>query len=250
MNNLLGRFAAAALLAAAVSTASAAPIVIDDFTTSSMVSANAGATLVATTSPAGSVLGGERDLLVELTGGVSNLMVATNAFGSHTLQYAAGAGVVGRAILTYDGVDADAETVDAGGLGGLDLTADGNSAFLLGGVFADHAASFTILVFDAADASATTWSSATVTLGPLATPSNLHIHFADFATHGPGGAADLTNIGAIQLHLYDSGARSLDVELDSLMIVPEPAAAASLLAALGCGVVLFRRRDATRFSRT
>lgn len=226
----------------AASPASATNIVVDDFTSFSMATASSGATLAAVSSVSNNVLGGERDLAVQLTGGISTLSVETNAFGSGTLQYAAGAGVVGRAILTYDGIDHSAFAHNAQGLGGVDLTADGNSHFLLQGVVADHPAAFTVLVYDASDATGSTWSSATVLLDTLRTTTNLHIPFADFNIHGPGGAADFTNTGAIQLQIYDSGSKSLDVELDAFMIVPEPAAVASLLVALGCGVWMQRRR--------
>lgn len=226
----------------AVSSNSAANVVVDDFSSFSKATATSGATLAAVSSVSNGVLGGERDLAVQLTGGISKLSVETNAFGSGTLQYAAGAGVVGRAILTYDGIDGSAIAHNAQGLGGVDLTADGNSHFLLQGIVADHPAAFTVLVYDASDATGSTWSSATVVLNTLAIATNLHIPFADFTLHGPGGAADFTNTGAIQLQIYDSGAKSLDVELDALMIVPEPTAIASLLVAVGCGFWVQRRR--------
>jgi len=78
--------------------------------------------------PAAGVLGGERDLLLDVLG-TSVATSYVSAVGEGTFAYNCDASLPGTvATLQYDGVDADpaAALVNSEGLGGVDLTAHGN----------------------------------------------------------------------------------------------------------------------------
>lgn len=71
------------------------------------------------------VIGRERDLSVELTAGLGDLLLAVNPFGlEEILQFNNGPGTQGERIVTWDGVDNDPDSV-ALGLNNRDLTSGG-----------------------------------------------------------------------------------------------------------------------------
>ena len=224
----------AATLIAATSAANAEVFILDDFDTTTAAAAQGVGSSASGSSPDEFILGGERDIAVNVTGGLGALSARTNFYDQGEFEYAANAGVAGMAVLTYDGVDGEA-LLDPTGLGGFDLTVDGQHAFQLADVFADHLAGFTIVVYDASDPTGNTWSSGTLTLtSPLTTLATLTLEFADFNEFGTGGAADFSNVGAIELRVYDIGEDSLDVSIGAFQVTaPEPGA----VALVGCGLL-------------
>lgn len=84
------------------------------------------------TSP--TVIGGQRDLHLQYLSGPAESTLRANPYGlNHVLEFSQSAGVISIATVTWDGIDADMSTTPSlaglGGLGGLDLTADGSDAF-------------------------------------------------------------------------------------------------------------------------
>ena len=71
------------------------------------------------------VLGGERDLAVELSSGTSEVQLRVNPFGlSDVLLFDSSAGTTGLREVTWDGLDNDGDALGLG-LGGIDLTQGG-----------------------------------------------------------------------------------------------------------------------------
>jgi len=144
--------------------------------------------------------GGERDLRLVLTSGTS--LSAGVELG--TLKFSQASGVVGSVEVVWDGQDNDAETVDYSGLGGVNLTAGGQDAFLIGVNAQDQEAGLTLTVFS----SSTHSSSVTVTLPPgLELPNVVSVPYNTFA-----GSADFTSVGAIRLVATAPSAVSLGLD--------------------------------------
>lgn len=146
---------------------------------------------------AGEALGGERDILVNNTtaAGTETLEVRVN---TGLLSISAGPGVEGNVIVSYDGVDGSADTLDHTTLGPVDLTANDGEAFqfLVG---SEPGNSLTVSVYSGG----TNFSSVTVPMpttgGGLATEF-LTIPFASLANAG-GTGADLTQITAVRFQV-------------------------------------------------
>ena len=147
------------------------------------------------------VLGGERDIWVELT--QSNNPVSSVALASSNghLYLASGPGTTGNAKVVWDGVDSTAQLVNPTGLGGIDLTqADGNTMTgiaLTSG--ADHPnAKITMRIYTDAN----NWSEFTTlvpeSVGGAATGQAV-FNFDDVPTATSGQGADFTNVGALEL---------------------------------------------------
>jgi hypothetical protein len=224
--------------------ASAAPILIDDFGQPSpqqfyVVSAiNADPLLHKTTHA--SILGGERDLLVDVDG-TSNLTSATGTIGGGLFDF--GSSDVVTAALQYDGIDADQVVptralVNAGGLS-VDLTGGGtNDRFRLDFANIDAGTTQTLLGVDVflTGPGGATATFAGATLESL-TPTSYTIPFSSFGTAGPFSFA---SVSSITLTFNSSLAPDVDFALDSFSAVPEPTGLALL--AVGAGTCLRRRR--------
>jgi uncharacterized repeat protein (TIGR01451 family) len=186
----------AALLAAPFP--AAAQILIDSFSTNqsalTLTYPPAGTTASSSVSGAG-ILGGERDLSINLTGGViaGNTMSATVSSGFYS--YSQDATIAGTGTIQWDGADGSA-TLNPTGLGGVDLTMGGTQdAILIGTFFDDLPVNLVIEVFtDAGNA-----STATVALpGLIFSSTNFAFPYSSFTTT-LGAGADFTNVGAIVL---------------------------------------------------
>ena len=147
------------------------------------------------------VMGGERDLFVELTDGTDIYSSVSLISGGGLLRLASDTTVSGNAKIVWDGQDGDAAGVDPTGLGGLDFTTfQGNT--LTGitlRVGADHP---DCVVKLRVYTSASQWTEFTTTVpetaGGAAT-KHVTFNFSDAATDGSGGGADFANVGAIEL---------------------------------------------------
>ncbi len=182
-------------------------------TTAQTVTAAQGATQSSSVATAvGESLGDERDILVTNTGllGAGNLEAAT---ASGVLVVNTDAGAQGSVIVTYDGADGDATTIDHSNLN-LDLTASDATAFHFLAT-SQTGNTLTVNVYSGA----TNFSSVTVPLpvtGSLLTFENMLIDFADFATAG-GTGANFATVTAIRMEV--NVAETQDARIDFSQIV-------------------------------
>jgi uncharacterized repeat protein (TIGR01451 family) len=154
----------------------------------------AGTTASSSASGAG-ILGGERDMQINLTAGVIAGNTETAVVSSGFFSYSQDATIAGNGVLQWDGNDGSA-TLNTTGLGGIDLTSGGTQdAFLLNVFFDDLPVNSVITVYtDAGNA-----SSVTVALpGLVFSATNFAIPYSSFTTT-LGAGADFTNVGAITL---------------------------------------------------
>jgi hypothetical protein len=176
--------------------------------------------------PAG-VLGGERDIVLERTsnngGGVAG-DISLSFVGA--VAYASDVATTGRALIVYDGVDADA-AINFTGLGGVDLTEGGLNDRFDVGVASDLGSSMVITVYT----DATHYSTATIPVpaDPTYTFHVSQLPFASFTPAGPGGGAVFTSVGAITVAI-DGSIAATDVLVNYFVVtgeippqeVPEP----------------------------
>ena len=143
-----------------------------------------------------SSLGGERDVLVELTSGLAGDQVVLAATAG-SLTWDATLTAQGRYVDVWDGADGNANATAFTGLGGVNLASSTTSAFRLL-VGTDHAgATARLRVYT----DATNWSEQSIAIPN--TPSNeLLFSIADFTTGGgAAGPATFSNVGAIELQI-------------------------------------------------
>lgn len=187
---------------------------IDDFASQQQVEGNPVLPIGATNLTSSTVIGGQRDLHVEYLSGPAESTLYANPFGlSEVLEFNQSAGVIAIATVTWDGVDADLTTTPSAGLGGIDITNGGlNDAFAfdIGIDAAGSGENLVMRLFTGSDVS-TAQVLIPVTNG-TATSSQI-IPLSQFV-----GAADLTNIDAIQLELGGNNT-SIDAQLGPIGLI-------------------------------
>jgi uncharacterized repeat protein (TIGR01451 family) len=147
----------------------------------------------------GEALGGQRDIQVNNTTpiapGAQNLDVSVVG---GLLSISPGPGVTGNVIVSYDGVDASADTLDHTTLGPIDLTANDGEAFhfLVG---SEAGNSLTVTVYSGGTNFSEATVPLTVTPGGTAT-ANLFIPFGDLLPAG-GAGVDLTAVTAVRFQV-------------------------------------------------
>ncbi|MCA9166477.1 MAG: PEP-CTERM sorting domain-containing protein [Planctomycetales bacterium] len=224
--------------------ANASTILIDDFITPQSVTATAAAPVATSSATAPEAIGGERDIRLQFLSGSTALTLASNPFGGELLIHDSGAAVKGTSLTVWDGPDNNANVINPIGLGGVDLVTGGNNRFELDDVFADLVGEIVMTVYDASDATGNTWSRSTLALpGGMFTPTDIEIPFSSFTTFGINGAADFTNVGAISMLIGNTTTGSLDVQMSSIAVVPEPASCLLGLVGMGISCLSLRRRS-------
>lgn len=186
--------AALALMVGAV-VPGAAQVLVDDFSTAQGLLTVPPGTSASSVVNGGGIQGSDRAVAIELVDGA----------GPVTLQVAAGdlvfdvaTGSTGSALVTWDG-DTDPDNLDPTGLGGVDFTAGGVSAFRLRAGATQEAVDAVIEVWtDGANASAGALRI------PVGAPRDLVLAFSELAIL-EGAGADFTSLGAITLRLRATG---------------------------------------------
>jgi uncharacterized repeat protein (TIGR01451 family) len=192
----------------------AAQITIDDFSTnqSALTLTYPPAGTSASSSVSGSgILGGERDVQINLTGGVIAGNTESAVVSSGFFSYSQDATIAGNTVIQWDGTDGSA-TLNPTGLGGVDLTQGGSQdALQLSVFFDDLPVSVTIEVFtDAGNASTATFNLP----GLVFSSTNFVLPYSSFTTT-LGTGANFANVGAITLRM-GSTTTAPDVVLDFL----------------------------------
>ena len=149
----------------------------------------------------GGVIGGERDMYVELTQGNDPFSSVSLISAAGLLRLASDTTVTGNAKIVWDGVDGNAQAINHTGLGGIDLTEfNGNTMTgiaLTSG--ADHPnAKIKLRIYTDAN----NWSEFTTTVpespGGAATGQAV-FRFDDVPSAQGGAGATFTNVGALEL---------------------------------------------------
>ena len=173
---------------------------------------------VGSTKADATVLGGERDFRVEITGGADEFSSVSLISAGGLLRLASGAMVTGNATIVWDGTDGNAGAINHTGLGGLDFTHDGPNTMtgIRLSVGADHPNSVVKLRIYS---DATHWSEFTTTV-PESTGGAIDkqavFTFASPSSSG-GGGADFTKVGAIELTFV--GVSAVDAQISVAELV-------------------------------
>ncbi|MGI9428399.1 MAG: SdrD B-like domain-containing protein, partial [Bythopirellula sp.] len=166
-----------------------------------------------------SVLGGERDVYVELTQSTNPISSVTLATSGGNLYVASGPGATGNVKIVWDGTDGNAQNVNPIGLGGLDLTQDNGNTMtgiaLTSG--ADHPnARIMLRVYSDAN----NWSEYTTvvpeSLGGAAV-GQATFNFDDVPTDKAGQGANFANVGALELTF--EGVTAVDAQVSLIGLV-------------------------------
>jgi uncharacterized repeat protein (TIGR01451 family) len=165
-----------------------------------------------------SVLGGERDFRVEITGGTDEYSSVSLISAGGLLRLASGAMVTGNAKIVWDGADGNANAINYTGLGGLDFTRDGANRMtgIRLSVGADHPNAVVKLRIYS---DATHWSEFTTTVPESVGGAIDKQAVFDFATPtaSGGGGADFSKVGAIELTFV--GVNAVDAQISVAELV-------------------------------
>jgi uncharacterized repeat protein (TIGR01451 family) len=167
---------------------------------------------VGSTKTDSSVLGGERDFLVQITAGNDPFSSVSLISAAGLLRLASSSMITGNAKIVWDGTDGNADAINHTGLGGLDFTHDGANTMtgIRLSVGADHPNSVVKLRIYS---DATHWSEFTTTVPESvggAIDKQVIFDFANPSSTG-GGGADFSEVGAIELTFV--GVSAVDAQI-------------------------------------
>ena len=184
---------------------------VDTFdTTEQTVTANPVTPTASSSVAATEAIGGERDVLVTYTSGTGEVAVQIDQFDSNIFAFVSGTGVVGNAVIQYDGVDGSATVLNAAGLGAVNLSGSDANAGLLLAIRGDSVGATAVLrVYS----NATDFSTTTISIPDQITTEEIFVPFSSFVVGG-GAGATFTSIGAIELLI--NGVSELDATVTML----------------------------------
>lgn len=236
-----GRLWVAAVVAGVTGfAASAQAALIDTFQIEQSASVNSSDTSDSNTAD-NSMLGGERDLRLEWTGGadtVEDVFVFINNEGNDEYVHAAFRGEADVA-LEYDGDDGDASAgaFDTAGLGSESLNAGGEDRFRVDGVSSGAPIDLNFEVWSNAGDD---MSSASLTVPGGTSDGSFELEFSSFV-----GDADFNDVSALRVSYSSPQNLSFSMGEISTVVIPAPAALPGGLALMGMmGVTRYRRRRA------
>ncbi|QDS90823.1 Large cysteine-rich periplasmic protein OmcB precursor [Rosistilla ulvae] len=149
----------------------------------------------------GTILGGERDLLLTYTSGLRVNLDTIPASG--LISYSSASGAFGGFEIVYDGVDGSTN-INATGLGGANLDDNGSAEFLQLMLGADAAGVPITLTIFSDDANFSTFSTTVPQTADGVATDELLIPLNSFVDTGNG--ADFSNVGAIRVAITGSAA--------------------------------------------
>lgn len=219
---------------------------IDSFDVTQSVTADpvSGSRMGSAVGPESSILGGYRDLYSEILSGTADGKLRVNPYSMNSnLQIDMSAGVVGKAIVTWDGVQGASGAIPDGNLD-MDFTGGGiyTGISMRLAVDAAGAGQQVELVIHSTNGGIST---AIVEFPVIKSVVPSHVEFVAFEDFV--GDADVTDVSAFQL-IIDSMSPSLDAQIDvvglsgpktvDFAVIPEPTAGLLLVAGitmlLGC----------------
>ncbi|TWT56070.1 DUF11 domain-containing protein [Allorhodopirellula solitaria] len=163
---------------------------------------------VTSTADAPEAIGGSRDLLVNKTSDIGTIsLVVNDPVSPDLLQVRSDGFGGGQRVVIWDGADDDPTVVNDDGLGGIDLTSNGEAAgmrLVIGADLPAGAAIVRLYTDDGNGSTLTLSSTATLDIPQTTTqPTSVEfVPFSDFTTaSGASGPADLTSIGAIEFEV-------------------------------------------------
>lgn len=195
---------------------------IDSFNTTNQTATASGSsgTIATSSIAAAEAIGGERDLFVQLTSTATAISIDVPATAQQLLEFSASATATGRRVVTWDGVDNDAATLNPVGLGGVDLTNAGASTGFLLQIGADQSdAQLQVTVHSDGSNSST----ATMTLPNTSGPANqlIFMPISGFAV-ATGTGGNFANVGALEFEILQ-GSTAVDGQIDFVsMVGPTP----------------------------
>lgn len=161
------------------------------------------------------VIGAERDLAVQLTDGGSEVQLRVNPFGlEDVLLFDSSAGSQGSREITWDGVDADGDTL-AFGLGGRDLTMGGTLSGITMRMGVDANGANAIFRLYQGNAGNVSELSVPIPVTGGTASQWVFLPFTDFA-----GPVSATDVDAIQL-ILETGSSSVDGQIDVIGVIGE-----------------------------
>lgn len=165
------------------------------------------------------VVGGQRDMFVEITAGNDKYSRVSLASGGGLLRLGSDSTVTGNAKLVWDGIDSSPTAINYTGLGGLNLSTDaGNTmtgiALTVGADHQDSAVSIRVYT------DANNWSEfrsvVPETNGGAAT-SSLVFNYNDATSARGGAGVDWANVGAVELTF--EGVTAVDGQVSRIGLV-------------------------------
>jgi hypothetical protein len=204
--------------------AMAAVNLIDHFDVAQTIDLSCGGTIFGVDSVADSdVLGGERDLVAEITGcvGSDSMQITINNNNDSIYSHTTGNNIWGYSQIQWDGSgDTNKEDIDYTGLVNFDLTqGDTLDRFIIGSDSNDLPANLIITVWT----DEFNWSSETIILpGGISAqnPQVVDVLFTDFDL-GAGSGADFGDVGAVSLEIDGRLTASLDSTIHIIAIADE-----------------------------
>lgn len=179
-------------------------ITIDSFEGEQSVSANPPDGQAVFVSAVSGGVGGTRALKVQAFGGSPSVLISSRT-SLGTLIHSQDFSVTGRTKITWDG-DLIGDNLNPTGLGHVDLLQDGGTALRLQVLGFDYPNNspieLTFVLYDAADTSGAKFSLASIFLAAqINSPTLIDLPFSNFTQHGPAGAIDFRNVGAVQMFI-------------------------------------------------